>query len=36
MVSEFKIDMSFPTSQFAIQGFSAPFQVFQGFSGLSH
>ena len=27
MVSETKIDMSFPTSQFVIQGFAAPFRL---------
>ena len=27
MVSEIKIDMSFPTSQFVIQGFAAPFRL---------
>ena len=27
MVSEIKIDMSFPTSQFLIQGFAAPFRL---------
>ena len=27
MVSETKIDMSFPTSQFVIQGLAAPFRL---------
>ena len=27
MVSEAKIDVSFPTSQFVIQGFAAPFRL---------
>ena len=27
MVSETKIDMSFPTSQFVIQGFATPFRL---------
>ena len=27
MVSETKIDVSFPTSQFVIQGFAAPFRL---------
>ena len=27
MVSETKFDMSFPTSQFVIEGFAAPFRL---------
>ena len=33
MVSETKIDMSFPTSQFVIQSFAAPFRLYRTNTG---